>query len=140
MRIRPLAPQRDEQVNVTPLIDVVMCLIIFFMICGKLAQDEQVKGITLPRAALGQELADQQNRLVLNLVPTGAGERPMIEVHGLTIPYDALRDVLRRESSHNRDLRVILRADQSTRYEYVAPVLVACAEAGIHSVDFSTVK
>ena len=40
MKKRGLQPMTEEPVNVTPLIDIVMCLIIFFLICGKLVKDE----------------------------------------------------------------------------------------------------
>ena len=35
------------------------------------------------------------------------------------------------------DLKVIIRADQNVAYNYISPVLVACAQANIQSVDFA---
>ena len=40
MRRKGLEPMHDEHVNVTPLIDVIMCLIIFFLCCSTLAKSE----------------------------------------------------------------------------------------------------
>src|SRR5947209_17273139 len=71
MRRRGLEPMHDEHVNVTPLIDVVMCLIIFFLCCSTLAKEETNEQVQIPRAQLGQTMADQRGRLVINLVPRG---------------------------------------------------------------------
>src|SRR3954468_14060202 len=69
MARRGIEPMHDEHVNVTPLIDVVMCLIIFFLVCGRLAQEEANDHVVIPRAALGKELAEQRGRLLINVVP-----------------------------------------------------------------------
>ena len=52
------------QINVTPLIDVIMCLIIFFLLCGKFAKDEASARAKIPQSELGQTMTDQQGRLV----------------------------------------------------------------------------
>ncbi len=64
---RGLEPMHDDHVNVTPLIDVIMCLIIFFLVCGTLAAQESNDRVVIPRAKLGQELSEQRDRLVINV-------------------------------------------------------------------------
>jgi len=132
-----MPPVPDDHINVTPLIDVVMCLIIFFMICGTLARHDAVAGINLPQARLGQQLTDQHDRLVLNIVPSPHGT-PTLEIRGQAVSNDQLPALLRAQARRNSALKVIIRADQKTPYEYIAPVLTACAAADIHSVNFST--
>ena len=66
MRRKGLEPMSSNHVNVTPLIDVIMCLIIFFLLCGQFARDE-AKHVSLPIADLGQEV-DKQGQLLVNLV------------------------------------------------------------------------
>ena len=38
----------------------------------------------------------------------------------------------------NPELKVIIRADKDVTYNYVSPVMVACAQANIQSVDYAT--
>jgi biopolymer transport protein ExbD len=169
MKKRGLSPMHSEHVNVTPLIDVVMCLIVFFLICGRLAKDEVVaEQLKVPVAKLGQEITEQRDRVVINIVPdmpnpqelegdlkkldpnkpddlktlmTMAGRRaPKIYVRGHELTEAGLMDLLKSERDANRDLKVMVRADAAQNYEFVAPVLVCCAKANIHSVNLSTTK
>ena len=143
MRRRSIDPMHDEHVNVTPLIDVMMCLIIFFLVCGKLAAQESNDKVIVPRAELGQQLPEQRDRLLINVVPRGseqtvATEEPLVYVRGGEIAMNDLAKYLRDEKGKTPDVKVIIRADRNIPYQWIAPVLTACAQAGIKSVNFST--
>ncbi len=143
MRIRRLfEPMQDEHVNVTPLIDIVMCLIIFFLICGKLAHDENSAEIQIPEAQTGADLHEPRDRLVVNLAPRGgnAHEAPDIMIRGQVIPIEKLAGYLRTQAAAIPDLKLVLRADKDLEYQYIAPVLMACAEAHIKTVNYATQK
>jgi biopolymer transport protein ExbD len=155
---RGLAPQHDEHVNVTPLIDIVMCLIIFFMICGKLVQAD-VAPIEVPKAKKAQELEDQKNRLFINLVPDYTEKvreqaktnprvylipenklelKPLVQIHGKNVEFDKLPEVLRAEKKDNPDMRLLIRADRDLHYKWISPLIVSCAKADIKSIHFAT--
>jgi biopolymer transport protein ExbD len=139
MRRKGFEPMQSHHVNVTPLIDVIMCLIIFFLLCGQFARDE-AKRVALPVADLGQEV-DKQGRLLVNLVARPEpGAPPEIYAGARPVTVDALTAFLREEQAHNADLQVMIRADQSLAYSYVSPILVACAQANIKSVNFAIRK
>ena len=147
MRLKGLKPMHDEHINVTPLIDVIMCLIIFFLLCGQLAKDESNDKVQIPRAQLGQELPEQRGRLLINLLPhlnddgsapVNAGSEPDVFIRGSRVSLDALTAYLRKEKTDNPDLKVILRADQDLTYNWISPVLMSCTLANIKSVNFST--
>jgi biopolymer transport protein ExbD len=131
-----------SHVNVTPLIDVIMCLIIFFLLCGQFAKEE-AKRVTLPVAELGQEI-DKQGQLTINLVAKeeGAGGEAAPEVFAgsRAVPMERLAVLLRDEQGRNPELKVMIRADQGLAYSYISPILVACAQANIKSVNFATRK
>lgn len=147
MRRRGLEPMHDEHVNVTPLIDVVMCLIIFFMICGKLAKDEANDDVKIPTASLGQELPEQRDRLIINVVhapdsihggQVDPSIQPDIYVRGQQISAADLESYLEKEKRDAPDIKVILRADRDLAYDWIAPILISCAQANIKAVNFST--
>jgi biopolymer transport protein ExbD len=142
MRRKGLSPMPSDHINVTPLIDVIMCLIIFFLLCGKFAKDEANAKVKLPQAQLGQQMVDQQGRLVINVVPGeavggGRGDREII-VRTKVMRAEELGAYLVREQKANPELKVIIRADKDITYDYVSPVMVACAQANIQSVDYAT--
>jgi biopolymer transport protein ExbD len=147
MARRAIEPMKDEHVNVTPLIDVVMCLIIFFLLVGQMAKDEAVGNIKVPNARTPMEMVDSEGRLIINVLaqedlksPDGKSGvvPPKVFVRGKEVPYTMLTDVLRSEKMHDNNLRLALRADSVLSYEYIAPILISCSQAKIGSVNFAT--
>lgn len=77
MRRVRLTPSRStalEAINVTPLIDVVMCLIIFFLIVGKLAHEQGAR-VNLPATGLGTTDNDRK-AVIITVAPVNASEKP----------------------------------------------------------------
>ena len=145
MRRRGLEPMHDDHINVTPLIDVIMCLIIFFLVCGQLARDEGNDKVQIPRAKLGQEMPEQRGRLMINLLPrkgadgsVNPGDEPDVIIRGQAVALQDLTAYLRKEKQESPDLKVILRADEALTYQWISPVLISCVQANITSVNFST--
>src|SRR3954471_4029505 len=68
MKRRGLPESQSTHPNVTPLIDVVMCLIIFYMLVAKIGVNTGADpSITIPASQMGSELKDLGNTLVLNV-------------------------------------------------------------------------
>lgn len=87
---------REGGVNVTPLIDVVMCLIIFFMLVAKIGVDTGAdRNIDIPTSILGTDIKDMGNTLVLNVVngPTGVPD-PQPIVTALVVEKATGRSVM----------------------------------------------
>lgn len=146
----------SEPINVTPLIDVVMCLIIFFLIVGKLAANEKAR-IHLPGTSIGA-VAERQDAVVVSIARDTAADGKVFS----TIAVDGqlakdgtdlvrlLQERLERQSKiaagRVRDGqpqpissgKVTVRADKDLPYDAVEPVLTACAQLGINKVDYAT--
>lgn len=151
MRRRHMPPAHSTHPNVTPLIDVVMCLIIFFMLVAKIGVSTGAdRKITIPATIRGQDIKDMGNTLTLN-VQAGPLDQPLVtalvkgQVQELKVvdPTTGIRQLM-AELSHlrknNADLKVIIRGEEDMDYRYLEPVLLACAEARINEVAFNTRK
>ena len=142
MKLRGIKPMQDEHINVTPLIDVIMCLIIFFLLVGHIAKKASIKGIQIPSTVTGKALGNQSNQLIINLVPPSGGygndAMPSILIWSNRISESQLAAYLRKQKSDNPAIKVVLRADRSIPYRFIAPVLISCAQAGIASIHFMT--
>src|SRR3954464_13894574 len=78
MKKHSMPDMKEGNVNVTPLIDVVMCLIIFFMLVAKIGVDTGAdRRITIPASLQGLDIKDRGNTLTLNIQP-GPGEQPIV--------------------------------------------------------------
>lgn len=114
----------------TPMIDVVFLLIIFFLVSSHLARRESRLQLALPNAATGEADNDPSPRLTINVRANGAlllGPNP--------IEPPELVERLRAESNRQGDaLRVRLRGDQGAPFAAIEPALAACAEAGVEDI------
>ncbi len=159
MRRYAPGPTRFDAINVTPLIDVVMCLIIFFLIVGKLATI-QGPPVNLPSSASGRP--DEQRSVIVVVardsgtspggVEIDAGVRIRIAVDGVAIDDESkLADAIGRRADelHTQLVRTVpelprnqvpvqVRADRDLAYAGILPVLRACKDAGLIAVRLVT--
>ena len=125
------------EMNMTPLIDVVFLLIIFFLVSSHLARQETQLDLELPDATTGeQERESSQRRVTLNLTAEGrlmlAGQETRVERLAERLQYEAAQS--------QGPLEVRLRADQSVPYGEVEPVLAACAKANVWNLRFAVIE
>ena len=154
MRRHSMPEMKEGGVNVTPLIDVVMCLIIFFILVAKIGVSTGIDSkIDAPVTYLGVNLTDLGNALALNLYPKAGTDEPQILVDlkgerqkelkvqdnkGGKVVHP-LREVLADLKKERGDkFKVIVNADKTMRYASLQLVLQACAEAGVTGVNFAT--
>ena len=137
MRVTSHHVGRDLGFNMTPMIDVVFLLIIFFLVSSHLARNENRLELPLPVADTGEEDWDANApRLTLNLQKTGD-----LLVAGRGVPNGELatRFIAVREAKGD-DVEIRIRADRSVPYEHVGPILLAAAQADIWNVTFAVVR
>lgn len=131
MRPRVTHPhQPAAKINVTPLIDVVMVLIVFYLIVGNLAQ-QRLLPVNLPKAGAGVS-EEAAPTLVITVAQGPAGARFVVE--DAEIAAADLVQLLKARLPDPGAASVHIRADRALPYEQVAPVIAACREAGLASV------
>jgi len=137
MRLPHFGHDRSVQFNVTPLIDVVFLLIIFFLVNSHLAQQETQMDLALPTAASGHETLESKiQRVTINLLPDG---RLFLGSDEIAVDEIQRRLEVERQQTSG-DLEVRLRADRQVEYRYVEPLLLACTRAEIWNVSFAVIE
>jgi biopolymer transport protein TolR len=124
--------QADElpHINMTPMVDVVLCLLVFFMAATKLYDwDENEFTVSVPQVAEAGPLTAAPDDLMLTIVKPGT-----VAVGESTYELPALTKMLRRARSLYEDQGVVIRGDASLNYQDLADVLSACDSAGIRNV------
>ncbi len=151
MRRHHMPKVHTSHPNVTPLIDIVMCLIIFFMLVAKIGVSTGAEKMDIPETVAGLKLDDLGNTLLLN-VRRGAGDEPRItalvnekqqEIRlsqmGASGKVESpLVDILTKLRNHNDEFRIIIRAEKDLPYRYLEPVLIAAGQASVKNVNFNT--
>jgi|SRR5262245_55309600 len=135
MRIRSLQHASPVgKINVTPLIDVVMVLIVFYLIVGKLASDRQAR-IDLPSTAIGVPDESTSGVIINVLADEAAPATASVVVDGRTVTMEQLALVLKgRVAGEGPALSVQVRADRRLPFGAISPVIQACRDAGLTSV------
>lgn len=132
--IGPISAARTDtggHLNVTPLIDIVMVLIIFFLLVGQLALERQ-GDIDLPEAASGEPATPESAPISVAVEPDGR-----LVIDGRSTQPDKLLPVLRVLAKQRPGTPVQIRADRVAAYGSVRAVLDTCREAGIGSVELA---
>jgi biopolymer transport protein ExbD len=137
MRVPVQGRTTSVGINMTPMIDVVFQLIIFFLLSSHLAKQETQLPLPLPAADSGTvQAADNRPRLTVNVLADGT-----LLVANRPITSDDLVSLLRdRRAMHGNELEVRIRGDRSVLYSRVEPVLLACAKAGIWNVAYAVMR
>ena len=117
----------------TPMIDVVFLLIIFFLVASHLAKQENSVQLDLPVADTGLNNATEVESLVVNILPDGQWQSG-----GISLNLQSLAALLRSRASASTDpLRLKIRSDQNITYDRLEPILKEATAAGIGDIVFS---
>ena len=130
----PLKTCHDEHphLNLTPMIDVVFLLIVFFMVATKFTEVERDIELQLPEVAQAAALtAKPQAREVA----VHADGRITLDREDVT-PQQLTQQLAAARAEYS-SLGVVIRGDASCAYRYVADALAACKEAKISELSVS---
>ena len=118
----------------TPMIDVVFLLIIFFLVSSHLARQETQLELDLPEASSGEQVeVTTAPRVVINVTEFGEFMLAGRQVTAAQLQQQ-LRNRIRKEG---RELEVRIRSDRNITFAKVRPIMLACAKVGIWNVTFA---
>ena len=117
--------------NLTPLIDIVFNIMIFFLVTAHFVRSSESEPVDLPSATQ----TDDEDRTTHRLVLTVRKDRSLL-IGGNAVTLDDFERSLVSSSHDPQDFQVQIRADKDVPYSTIEPVLLKCAEHGIQNVGF----
>ena len=124
----------DLDVNITPLIDVVFLLLIFFMVSTTFDRESQIE-VTLPEAAIDVPVsADISIEITINA-------QGIYFVNGqrvLNTQISTLKQAMIKVAKGEKDPVVIVSADANTTHQSVVKVMDAARQLGFIHLSFAT--
>ena len=134
-------PEEDPDFQIAPMIDVLLVLLVFFMSISSTEVLQSTKNIELPVAVNGNDSAKNKGQVIVNISWLTSGDVGTITVDERNYPSPAdLIPALRERAAANPAIRVLIRADKQTRYDFMRAVMVAVGQAYIANVTFSVVN
>lgn len=130
LRHNPTSHKLMADINVTPLVDVVLVLLIIFMVTAPMLQ--MGIDVNLPRVQ-SRSVDVSEEKLVLTI-----NSNREIYINKNYIPYNELRAKLEAILSHRLDREVYLRADKTVPYGYVVEVMGELKKAGVDRLGMIT--
>ncbi len=128
------AQDRGVTLEMTPLIDMVFLLLIFFLVATTFHQTEREMQIALPNAAFSGPISTALREIIINVDADGN-----IIVSGRTIEPDDLRALVEDAVAANPDQKVTVRGDRDTVYANIVRVLDICKGSGVQEPYLDTV-
>ena len=122
---------KNNELNLTPLIDAVFLLLVFFMVTSVFVQATQLK-VELPIAA-NYDKIDQEKKL--NLLISAEGQ---LEFNSQLVSMGQLASVLEDERLRAGSSTLIVTADAQTPHGYVLDAMEMAVMAGVSKIDLET--
>jgi biopolymer transport protein ExbD len=134
MRIRDDRAHDEPEINLVPLIDVILVLIIFFVITTTFDSRSMLQ-LQLP-SATGEPVAAQTK--ALSVLVNADGHYFVDEHEVLRTDIDALKQTLTQVAGSDRQRTVLLRADARTPHQAVVTALDALGQLGFRKISIAT--
>ncbi|PTY36644.1 biopolymer transporter ExbD [Saccharospirillum sp. MSK14-1] len=126
--------REDVQVNLTPLIDVVFLLLIFFMVSTTFTRETQLE-IDLPESTSDQAATESPS---LEIMVDGQGRYAVNDQPLLRHDSDTLKQALTELAGNRRDQTVVITGDAQAPHQAMIYALDAVGQLGFTKVSYTT--
>lgn len=135
MNLRSRAPLHHPGIQLAPLVDVLLLLLIFFLMTWNAARNENELDVKVPKASAAKEKSAPIGDVVVNVKADGN-----VVVNRRTLSSAELTDLLKGLVQLNSEQAVVIRGDEGGAYKNIVEVLNVCSQAGVSNVAFATAK
>jgi biopolymer transport protein ExbD len=129
---------RGPQINVTPLIDVLLTLIVMFMLVVSMDKEYQEK-TQIPQPDRNSKSSLQPERtVVIEVIWTAKGQFPTVKVNQGDVRWEDLQDQLTKIYLTRAEKVAFVRGDADVDFQYVADVIDRAHSAGVTRIGLMT--
>ena len=137
MRLGSRKTKEDPEINLIPLIDVALLLVIFFMLSSTFLNEGRLK-IELPQASLAPTGRQKSDPLVVSI--TQAGSYRVNDRELINSSTDTLRAAIVQVAGEDRNRPVTVRADGRATHQSVITAMDVLGKLGFVKINIATVE
>jgi biopolymer transport protein ExbD len=119
---------RSSEINVTPLIDVLLVLLIIFMVI--LPEHKMGERTLVPQPSPESATRPPEPPIVIQLSNVNASQRPILKINQDEVPWDGLEAKLTAVYKQREDKVAFVKGDPDVEFEYVAEAVDITHRAG----------
>ncbi len=135
MNFRSRNASQHPGIQLAPLVDVLLLLLIFFLLTWNAARNENELDVKIPKASAAQEKSAPIGDVIVNVKADGS-----VVVNRRSLSDSDLTTLLKGLVALNPDQAVVIRGDEAGAYKHIVNVLNVCSLAGVTNVAFATAK
>ena len=128
--MNPDLPLEQPGLNMTPMLDVVFNLLIFFLLSSTYLAEESQLELRVPQVASAAPISDRPTPLTVNILADGR-----LRIGDRSYDVQGLRRRLEEVLGQYPERAVALRGDREVPYGRVAEVVSACRQAGVKRIN-----
>lgn len=138
--------EMEPAVDMTPMIDCVFLLLIFFMCAATMSKVDFTPDVRLAIAPKASVPEDLRGRGTINILPLGTAlstgettsDRKPFMVYGQLMNEAELQSSIADRKKNDPEMRVYMRVDRGADFALVRRAITACAGAGVSDIIFGT--
>ena len=123
----------NPQINVTPLIDVLLVLIIMFMVVVSMSKENGLKA-QIPQPAQASQPPEVVRTIVIQIAWGGKDQPPVLKINQDNVSWDDLHGRLHNIFKQRAERVAFVKGDDDVDFEYVADVIDIARDAGVDRV------
>lgn len=122
----------DVTINLTPMIDVVFLLVIFFMVGSKFSEAESRIKVSVPSVGQMRSMARTPDERVVVVSPDGS-----VALDGVSMTLPELKSTLAAQHANYPGLKVAVRGDGASSFQTIAEVLQTVRSSGVQQMGIA---
>jgi len=135
MNFRSRTAPQHPGIQLAPLVDVLLLLLIFFLLTWNAARNENELDVKVPKASAAQEKSAPIGDVIVNVKADGS-----VVVNRRSLSGSDLTTLLTGLVALNPYQPAVIRGDEAGAYKNIVNVLNVCSLAGVTNVAFATAK
>jgi biopolymer transport protein TolR len=125
-------PLRAE-INITPMIDILLVLIIVFMVVVSMSQEKGLKA-QIPQPSTEKSPPQAERTIVIQIAWQGDNKTPTIKINDEDIPWDKLHDRLSTIFAGRVERVAFVKGDDDVDFEFVADAIDIARTSGVERI------
>jgi len=125
------------EINITPMIDILLVLIIVFMVVVSMSQEKGLPA-QIPQPAKDQAQPEPEGTIVIQIAWEGENQPPLLKINEEEVKWDKLHERLSKIFTERVERVAFVKGDDDVNFEFVADAIDIARSSGVQRIGLLT--